>query len=132
VADPPVEDIAARDRRVLLELLVDAEREKTDLQAIIDEMEKDRARQRWRQLADKTAKAARDAQIWLPLTMAAIDLLGPKNKAAPYDRKRQQRDYEKLRDWCEKGKILFRRRGALIDVEMNSARAFAATKPDRS
>jgi hypothetical protein len=128
--DPP-EDDADRDRRILLEMLGAANRETTRMQRDIDEL------RYWRRIrddvrkADSTAQAAQDAQDWLPLTMAAVALLGPgpyEDRRFPYDWKREKRNHERVRKWCELRKIVCKKSGELWMVEMNSAWAYAATK----
>jgi hypothetical protein len=120
--DPPDEDDAARDRRFYIDEMtrMQAEvdvtsRDLTSAQAIIAEMETTRARQNWRLLAERTA---RPAEVWLPLTFAAIDLVGTELK-----------DYERVRKWCELRKIVCKQDDPPHWlVEMNSARAYAASK----
>jgi hypothetical protein len=126
--DPPGDGAADRDWAIALDIITDLQREATRMEAAMAEMEAERGRQNWRQLLDRTAKAARDAEIWLPLTMAAIELLGGLKDKAPYDRKRQQRDYERVREWCSEHRIVCRKRGPNWDVEMTSARAYAASR----
>jgi uncharacterized protein YecA (UPF0149 family) len=103
-------------------------RELTSAEAIIAEFENERARQNWRVLAAKTAQAAKAAQLLVPLTMAADELvdLRPRNTY----RARQKNNYEKIRAWCELGYVVAEKRGKAGNwvVEMNSLWAFAATK----
>jgi hypothetical protein len=134
----PSEDDAARDLRLLLEMFVSkqaevdaAERDKTRMQRDIDELRYWRRIRNDARKADSTAQAAKDAQDWLPLTMAAVALLGPgpyEDRRFPYDWKREKRNHERVRKWCELGKIVCKKSGELWMVEMNSAWAYAATK----
>jgi hypothetical protein len=120
--DRPDENDGARDRRFYIDEMTRLQakvdvtsRELTSAQAIIAEMETERARQNWRLLAERTAKPP---EVWLPLTFAAIDLVGTEYK-----------DYERVRKWCELGKILCKQDDPPHWlVEMNSARAHAASK----
>jgi hypothetical protein len=121
------EDVADRDRRLLLELLDEAERDKTSLQAIITELENERGRRNWRQLTERIAREKKDAEIWCPLTMAAIGLFAP--ATGQYPARMQKTHYERLRAWCEDSKIIARQDGTgHWLVEMNSARAHATSK----
>jgi hypothetical protein len=118
---PPLEDNADRDRRLLLEMLfskqaeVDAaERDKTRMQRDIDEL------RYWRRIGDDARKAestAQDAQIWAPLTAAAIDLVGI-----------ELRDYERVREWCASSKVVAKKVGPNWLVEMTGARKYAASR----
>jgi hypothetical protein len=103
-------------------------RELTSAEAIIAEFENERARQNWRVLAAKTAKAAKAAQLLVPLTMAALELFDP--RTFPWVQQKKN-NYEKVRTWCERGDVVCERRGKrgeLLMVEMSSFWAHAATK----
>jgi len=143
--DPPDDGAADRDWAIALDIITDLQRETTRKQAEVEAAERDKTRMQrdidelryWRRIrddarkADSTAQAAKDAQDWLPLTMAAVALLGPgpyEDRRSPYDWKREKRNHERVRKWCELRKIVCKKSGELWMVEMNSAWAYAATK----
>jgi hypothetical protein len=99
-------DIADRDRKVALEIMA-------DMQATIRALQTSN----WRYVAEKAAAALNaPPEVWLPLKAAASLVVGIR-----------EADYEKVRKWCELGKIVAQKRGAHWFIRMDSLRDHAAT-----
>jgi hypothetical protein len=128
IDDPPPDDDNADHLLALaLNVINNMRRDKTSLQAIITELENERARRNWRQLTERIEREKKDAEIWLPLTMAAIEILAP--YSGEYTSRMQKTHYERVRGWCEDDKVIAKQDdSAHWFVEMNSALAYAAKK----
>jgi hypothetical protein len=109
IDDAPDDDIADRDRRVLLEIINEL---RADNAIVVANL----TAENWRLIQKAAAERNALPELYLPLKAAAILVVGIR-----------EADYEKVRKWCELGKIVAEKRGGQWFVQMKSLRDYFAT-----
>jgi hypothetical protein len=128
--DPPDEDdAAARDRRVLLDLIdelrADAAIVAANLKAenwrLIQKAERDKPPEVWKSI--KAAIRAASVDVWV--RQGAI-FVPPAQKNEQARQRQRKSDEERVRRWCELGIIVAEKRGGRWFIRMDSLNTYLA------